>query len=78
MLKTAICFLIGNWFRLKELKDEYPSINVGRIKNEWVWHNIAYALHYKIESSKSVDVHFNAPDDIWYRALFFELFRFWG
>lgn len=63
---------------LLHLKKKHPEINVGRMKNEWVWHNVAYALGIGTESSKSVDVCFDASDSRFWYGLFFDIFRIWG
>ena len=61
---------------LKYLKKNVNGqINTKRIKNEWMWHNIAYGLGIKQDSSRRVDVYVDAPDDTWGR--FFDFFRFW-
>ena len=54
----------------------YSNIDVGRMKNEWMWHNFAYSIGFGVGSTKSVDVYFNAKDKIW--GWFFDFFRIWG
>ena len=56
----------------------YTSLNISRVKNEWMWHNVAYALGYKKESSRRVDVFFNSSDPNPFRAFIFDTFCFWG
>ena len=41
----------------------YSKINVERMKNEWIWHNVAYCLNIGVKSNKDVDVNFNMADD---------------
>ncbi len=60
---------------LTYLADLYPSINIDRMMNEWIWHNIAYTEGIGISSSKDVDVYFNAPDK--YYWFIFDFLRFW-
>lgn len=61
---------------LKYLKKNVNGqINTKRIKNEWMWHNIAYGLGINQDSSRRVDVYVDAPDDKW--GWFFDFFRFW-
>ena len=41
---------------------EHSEFNIGRANNEWVWHNMAYGMGVKRESTVSVDLYFNADD----------------
>ena len=49
---------------LNYLKQErYSVINISKIRNEWVWHNIAYGFNINKDSTASVDVYLNADDE---------------
>ena len=47
------------------------------MKNEWIWHNVAFALGIATDSSRSVDVYFDASDPRFFVGLFFDIFRIW-
>ena len=62
-----------NWLKQK---DEYSHLNVKRVGNEWLWHNIAYFLGIKRDSStKDVDAYFDYPDPNY--AFIFDNFWLW-
>lgn len=50
------------WEFLRYLQNKNPNINVKRMNNEWVWHNLAYKFGIKRESTTSVDVLFSGND----------------
>lgn len=54
-----------------------PSLDVSSVKNEWMWHNVAYAFLIKKDSSRSVDAYLSSSDDNTLLALFFDFYRFW-
>ena len=62
---------------LKWLKEQpgNESLNVQRVYNEWMWHNIAFALDIKVESSRTINAYFDAPDKNY--GWFFDLFHIW-
>ena len=58
-MRAFLEFLQGKY------KDAY--INIDKIMNEWVWHNIAYSVGFKPDQSGSLDAFFNHDDvDHWY------------
>ena len=62
---------------LRSLKKDYPSLDVSSVKNEWMWHNVAYAFLIKKDSSRSVDAYLSSSDDNILLAFLFNFYRFW-
>ena len=62
---------------LKWLKYDkgYSNLDIGRVKNEWLWHNAMYGYGIATDSTKRVDIYLNAADPIW--GWFFDFFRIW-
>ena len=60
-----------NWLK----HNGYEEISIGRVYNEWMWHNIAFALGIKPDSSRKVDAYLDSPDKKY--GWFFELFHIW-
>lgn len=40
----------------------YSAIDIDRIRNEWVWHNLAYAFNFRRDAARTVDAFFNSDD----------------
>lgn len=49
---------------LEWLRDDqgYSSINIDRIRNEWIWHNLGYIYNFERLSTRSVDTFFDSDD----------------
>ncbi len=66
---------IDAFLRWLKYEKGYGNLDIGRVKNEWLWHNAAYGLHCFTGSTKRVDIYLNAADPKW--GWFFDFLRIW-
>ena len=66
---------IDEFLRWLKYYKGYDYLNVGRVKNEWLWHNAMYGFGFATDSTRRVDVYLNAADPNW--GWFFDFFRVW-
>ena len=59
---------------LTDLQTQYSSINVEKVLNECIWHNVLYSKGIFVSHTKDADVYFNKNDD-WFWWIF-ETLRF--
>ena len=53
---------INEFLTYLKMDSKNSAVNIDRIRNEWIYHNLAYGFNFKPRQTGTVNVYFNSDD----------------